>query len=167
MTAKTKISNLNKGVSLGFIDQQVLGLEIAVHATEFVHVGSALEKLIYHALDHHRVQRVCGTLSIAVHVLFKIGSEVFKDKVEARLAVLLQMLYTQQPAKIVENRWMSLAGHNTSTVTNEILNRSAKGTYLTIWLLSDSICKREISLRVVDGTPSSSICDKDMGKCTF
>jgi hypothetical protein len=130
-----------------------------VHATEFVHVGSAFEELIYHALDHHRFQRICRTLSIAVHVLFKIGSEVFKDKVEARLAVLLQVLYTQQPVKRVEKRWMNLAEHDASTATSELVTRSAKGTHLTIWLLSDSICKREISLRVVDGTPSSSICD--------
>jgi hypothetical protein len=27
-----------------------------------------------------------------------------------------------------------------------------------MWLLSLSICSKEISLRVVDGTPSSSIC---------
>jgi hypothetical protein len=47
-----------------------------------------------------------------------------------------------------------------SSIMHRSLNRSAKGTYLTIWLLSDSICKREISLRVVDGTPSSSICNK-------
>lgn len=59
---------------------------------------------------------------------------------------------------------MSLADHNKGIATNEILTRSAEGTYLTIWLLSDSICKREISLRVVDGTPSSSICDKNREK---
>ena len=33
-----------------------------------------------------------------------------------------------------------------------------EAAYLTMWLLSDNICRREISRKVVDGTPSSSIC---------
>lgn len=33
-----------------------------------------------------------------------------------------------------------------------------------MWLLSDSICSSEISRSVVDGTPSSSICNERGGK---
>ena len=75
------------------------------------------------------------------------------------------MLYTQQSAKWQKKEgWMSLQSHLRRIWTCKTLNRLAKGTYLTIWLLSESICNREISLRVVDGTPSSSICNKNREK---
>ena len=69
-----------------------------------VHVSSALEELIHHGFDELRVQWVSRAFTATVHVFFEIGAEVFKDQVEARLAILIQMLHTQQPAR-VERGW--------------------------------------------------------------
>lgn len=48
--------------------------------------------------------------------------------------------------------------HRTEAAGTFCPSATTSCTHLTMWLLSESICRSEISRSVVDGTPSSSIC---------
>ena len=64
---------------------------------------------------------------------------------------------TRMAASAALARALRWRGIDTYALPGETSN-AAGPTHLTMWLLSDSICSREISRRVVEGTPSSSIC---------
>jgi hypothetical protein len=104
VAAQPQIGNLEQRMCGGVVYEQVLRLEVTMHDAKLVHVCQSLQQLVHHALDEHWVQWEVLTLAVAVHVLLEVRAEELKDQIEARLAVFLQMLNTQQPA--VVGRWL-------------------------------------------------------------
>jgi hypothetical protein len=60
------------------VDEEILGLEIAVQDSVRMAVIDSLEKLVYKGLDHNRGQ--CSSLALGVHILLQIPLiHVFED----------------------------------------------------------------------------------------
>ena len=99
--SESKICDLQNPPVL--VDQQILGLEIAVENAVGVAVSDALAELVEETLNQGRREgpRV-GALAMRIDELFEIGFEVLEDEVEERLAVFVEGGFDAEEADDVE-----------------------------------------------------------------
>ena len=99
--SESKIRDLQNPPVL--VDQQILGLEIAVENAVGVAVSDALAELVEETLNQGRREgpRI-GALAMRVDELFEIGFEVLEDEVEERLAVFVEGVLDAEEADDVE-----------------------------------------------------------------
>ena len=93
--SQTEVRNLDH--VLGLIDEEVLGLEVAVHDAVAVDVRAPEAQLVHEVLHDFLLEGVRRTATGEVHETLEVLVEVLEDEVEHGLAVLLDVLHLEQP----------------------------------------------------------------------
>jgi hypothetical protein len=94
--SEAEVGNLDD--VLGFVDEEVLGLEVAVHDAVAVDVRAAEAQLVHKVLDDLLLDGIRGASAREVHEPLEVLVEVLEDEVQHSLAVFLDVLHLEQPA---------------------------------------------------------------------